>query len=392
MPRFVTSESVTAGHPDKVADQISDAVLDATLSVDPDARVACECAVMPGKVLLFGEITARGRVGYEEVARRTIREIGYTDSAAGFDADGCEVEVKIGTQSPDIARGVDRTSPEEQGAGDQGMMYGFATREGDFATEFLPLPIFLAHRLVERLETLRRSGELPWLRPDGKSQVTVEYEGGTPVRVHTVVVSTQHAAEVDNGTIEKGVVEKVVGPVVPERLLRGTVYHVNPTGRFVVGGPAGDCGLTGRKIIVDTYGGVGRHGGGAFSGKDPSKVDRSAAYAMRWLAKNVVAADLALRCETSICYAIGRAEPIAFQVDTIGTGVVPDGRIEEIVRQYVDLRPAALIRRLDLKRPIFRQTARNGHFGRHGDAFTWERTDLVEYLRRAAGVGATASV
>ncbi|HKB14574.1 MAG TPA: methionine adenosyltransferase [Planctomycetota bacterium] len=385
--RLFTSESVTMGHPDKVADQISDAVLDAILSQDRDARVAVETSCTTGLVLLFGEVTTSAVVSYEGLVRETIREIGYTDPALGFEADSCGVLVSIHGQSPDISAGVTATGEKEQGAGDQGMMFGFACREGSFETEFMPLPIFLSHRLVERLAEARRSGEIPWLRPDGKSQVTVEYQGDEPVRVHTVLVSTQHAASVPTPQVEEAVRERIIRRVIPARLLdERTIYHVNPTGRFVIGGPHGDSGLTGRKIIVDTYGGMGRHGGGAFSGKDPSKVDRSAAYAMRWIAKNLVAAGLAERCEVSVCYAIGRAQPLAFQVDSSGTGKIPDLRIASIVRDHVDLRPARIIERLDLKRPIYRQTARHGHFGRTGDAFSWERLDLERIFRKAASL------
>ena len=390
--RLFTSESVTMGHPDKVADQISDAVLDSVLAQDRDGRVALECACTTGLVLLFGEVTTRGSVNYEEVARETIREIGYTDPALGFEARSCGVLVSVHDQSPDIKIGVDAGPEKEQGAGDQGMMFGYACREDGFESEFMPLPIFLAHRLVERLAEARRSGEIPWLRPDGKSQVTVEYEGDRPVRVHTVVVSTQHADTVSTKTIDDTIDEAVIRRVIPERLLTGTVRHVNPTGRFVVGGPHGDSGLTGRKIIVDTYGGMARHGGGSFSGKDPSKVDRSATYAMRWIAKNLVAAGLARRCEVAVCYAIGLAKPIAFQVDTFGTGRIADARMASIVEDHLDLRPAAIIDRLDLKRPIYRQTARHGHFGRTGDAFTWERLDLERIFRKAAEVPEAARV
>ncbi|HET6201633.1 MAG TPA: methionine adenosyltransferase [Planctomycetota bacterium] len=385
--RLFTSESVTMGHPDKVADQISDAVLDAILAQDRDARVAVEASCTTGLVLLFGEVTTKAVVSYEGLVRDAIREIGYTDPTLGFDAGSCAVLVAIHGQSPDIQVGVDAGPGKEQGAGDQGMMFGFACREGSFETELMPLPIYLSHRLVERLAEARRSGEIPWLRPDGKSQVTVEYEGWEPVRVHTVLVSTQHAANVPAAQVEEAVKEGIIRRVVPPRLLDDrTIVHVNPTGRFVIGGPHGDSGLTGRKIIVDTYGGMGRHGGGAFSGKDPSKVDRSAAYAMRWVAKNLVAAGLADRCEVSVCYAIGRAQPVAFQVETFGTGRIPDARIASIVRDHVDLRPARIIERLELKRPIYRQTARHGHFGRTGDAFTWERTDLEKIFRKAASL------
>jgi len=369
------------GHPDKVSDQISDAVLDACLAGDPSSRVACETLVTTGLCVVAGEITTASDVDYEAVARRTMKRIGYTDAEYGIDADTCEVRVVVHTQSPDISQGV--TEGEglhaEQGAGDQGLMFGFACDETDM---LMPFPIHYAHRLVERLAELRQSGELPWLRPDSKSQLTVEYDGQRPVRVHTVVISTQHSPDVDLDTIEREVKEKVVKAVIPPEFLDAdTIYHINPTGRFVVGGPHGDCGLTGRKIIVDTYGGMGRHGGGAFSGKDPSKVDRSAAYAARWVAKNVVAAGLAKRCEIQVAYAIGVAKPLSIRVETFGTGVIPDDVLTEAVEKVFDLSPAAIIRDLDLKQPQFEATAYHGHFGR--EDFAWERTNRVDALKEA---------
>ena len=358
-----TSESVTMGHPDKVADQISDGILDAVLAKDKKGRVACEALVKGQVVLLAGEITSSEPVDYEAVTREVIRDIGYTDPEDGFDCESCEIKKMIAKQSPDIALGVD-ADPErkkEQGAGDQGMMFGFACNETD---ELMPLPILLAHRLVQRLAEARESGEIPYLRPDGKSQVTVEYEGMTPARVHTCVISTHHKRGISQELIKKDVIEKVIKPIIPQRYHSDDIiYHVNPTGRFEEGGPKADCGLTGRKIIVDTYGGRGRHGGGAFSGKDPSKVDRSASYAARWVAKNVVAAGLADICEFQIAYAIGVAEPVSIHVHTEGTGKVTQEKIEKAILEVFDLRPGAIVESLDLLRPIYRQTARNGHFG-----------------------------
>jgi S-adenosylmethionine synthetase len=377
-----TSESVTEGHPDKVADQISDAVLDEVLRLDPTGRVACETLVTTGMVLLAGEITSRARtqVDFAAVARRTIREIGYDDPAFGFDADHCAVVSAIDPQSPDIAQGVDTG-----GAGDQGLMFGYACRETE---HLMPLPITLAHALTRRLAAARRSGELPWLRPDGKSQVTVEYdESGRPVRVHTVVVSTQHAPEVSNEELRAGVIARVIRHEIPEELLDGgTVFHINPTGRFVIGGPQGDCGLTGRKIIVDTYGGVGSHGGGAFSGKDPTKVDRSASYMARHIAKNLVAAGLAEKAEVQLAYAIGVVEPVSVHVDTFGTGSLGDRLLERLVREVFPLAPRGIIEYLDLRRPIYRRTAAYGHFGRPEPEFLWESTHRAAELRGAAGV------
>ncbi len=390
-----TSESVTEGHPDKMCDQISDAVVDAFLAQDPNARVACEAATKTGFVMLFGEITGNAQVNFNDLARDVIREIGYTGSETGFDADTCGVLVSIAKQSGDIAMGVDKAleaktgeMTEEEieaiGAGDQGMMFGFACNETDV---LMPMPIYLAHKLTRRLAEARKQGVLPWLRPDGKSQVTVEYEFGRPKRVHTVLISTQHAPEVSRSELEEGVIEEIIKSVIPPELVDGEIrYLINPTGRFVVGGPMGDAGMTGRKIIVDTYGGMGRHGGGAFSGKDPTKVDRSGAYAARWVAKNVVAAGLADRCEIQVAYAIGVAKPVSISVETFGTGRVPDEKIAELVRAHFDLRPGAIIRDLDLRRPIYRQVAAYGHFGRDDLDLPWERTDKAEILREAAGL------
>ncbi|MEO6709046.1 MAG: methionine adenosyltransferase [Planctomycetota bacterium] len=379
--KLFTSESVSMGHPDKVADQISDAILDACLAEDSASRVACETLVTTGLCVVAGEITTNAKVNFSDVARKTLRRIGYTDDEFGINADSCCVMVTIGRQSQDISVGVTEGEGlhKEQGAGDQGLMFGFACDETDV---LMPFPIYYAHRLVEKLATMRESGAIPWLRPDAKSQVTVEYEGDVPVRVHTVVISTQHAPDVGHAEIVKRIIGEVIKAVIPARYLdEKTIYHVNPTGRFVIGGPHGDCGLTGRKIIVDTYGGMGRHGGGAFSGKDPSKVDRSAAYAARWVAKNVVAAGLAKRCEVQVSYAIGVAKPLSVRVDTFGTSTVPEQLIAQAIDQVFDLRPAAIIRDLDLKRPIFEKTAYNGHFGR--PEFAWEKTNRVEALNAA---------
>lgn len=388
-----TSESVTEGHPDKMCDQISDAVLDAILEQDATARVACETAVKTGFVLLLGEITTTAFVDFDKLVRQVVREIGFDDSSKGFDGATCGVISAIAAQSPDIAQGVDRALEyrsngageveiEKLGAGDQGMMFGFACNETEV---LMPLPIFLAHRLTQRLSEVRRDGTLPWLRPDGKAQVTVQYRFGKPVRVHTVLVSTQHAPEVDNDTIRAELLQHVIKPVLPEALVDDALrIFINPTGRFVVGGPLGDAGVTGRKIIVDTYGGMGRHGGGAFSGKDPTKVDRSAAYAARWVAKNIVAAGLADRCEVQLAYAIGVADPLSINVETFGTSELNSEQLVELIEKHFDLRPGAIIRDLDLRRPIYRQTAAYGHFGREDIDAPWESTDKAEALREAA--------
>jgi len=374
-----TSESVTEGHPDKIADQISDAVLDAILAQDPRGRVACETLLTTGLVVVAGEITTACYVDIADLARRTIEDIGYLSSDHGFDCKTCGVVIAIDKQSPDIALGVDK-----EGAGDQGLMFGYACRETE---ELMPLPIMLAHRLVERLSRVRRGGTLPYLRPDGKSQVTVRYRDGKPVAVETVVISTQHADEVGQDRIRQDVLEHVITPVVPKALVDPAkiVYHINPTGRFVTGGPMGDTGLTGRKIIVDTYGGSCPHGGGAFSGKDPTKVDRSGAYMARHVAKNIVAAELATRAQVQVAYAIGVPEPVSIMVDTESTGKIPERQLEQIVREQFDFRPRAIIEYLDLRRPIFKKTAAFGHFGRSEPEFTWERTDRVKDLRNAAG-------
>lgn len=381
-----TSEAVTMGHPDKVADQISDAILDAILTEDPMGRVACETLVTTGLVLVSGEVTTSCYVDIPVVVRQTIREIGYTDAAMGFDFETCSVLSSIQQQSDDISIGVTEGQGlfKEQGAGDQGMMFGFACSE---TPELMPLPITLARNICTELARARESGEIHFLRPDGKSQVTVEYEGDKPVRVDTVIVSTQHTPEVDHDTIERLVIDKVVKAVIPAELLDAqTKFYVNPTGRFVVGGPRGDTGLTGRKIIADTYGSRGRHGGGAFSGKDPSKVDRSAAYMCRYVAKNVVAAGLAERCEVQLSYAIGVAEPISVRVDTEGTNKIPESQIEKLIRKHFSLKPKGIIESLNLRRPIFKETARYGHFGRNHPDCTWERTDKAEILRQEAGL------
>jgi len=382
--RLFTSEAVSMGHPDKLADQISDAILDAYLAGDPYSRVACETLLTTGLVVVAGEITSQTNVDIQQVVRDTIREVGYTDSRLGFDADSCGIVVSVHKQSPDIAMGVDAGEDKEQGAGDQGLMFGYACRETE---EFMPAGIAFARRLVDGLVRLREEKVLPYLRPDSKSQVTVEYDGDAPVRIHTIVVSTQHEPDVTQDQIRQDIIEHLIKKVLPNDLLdEKTIYHVNPTGRFVIGGPHGDTGLTGRKIIVDTYGGVGRHGGGCFSGKDPSKVDRSATYAARHVAKNIVAAELAARCEVQVSYAIGVARPLSIYVDTFGTGKIPDERLEEIIGELFDLRPAAILEYYNLRRPIYKQTARYGHFGRTGEDYTWERTERVEDLRKAAGI------
>ncbi|HET7675754.1 MAG TPA: methionine adenosyltransferase [Gammaproteobacteria bacterium] len=382
-----TSESVSEGHPDKVADQISDAVLDQILRQDAHARVACETLVKTGMVIVAGEIGTTAWVDLEEVVRPIIRHIGYR-AEMGFDWETCAVLNAIGKQSPDIAQGVDRATPEDQGAGDQGLMFGYASNETDV---LMPAPITYAHRLVQRQAEVRRAGKLPWLRPDAKSQVTFRYEDDRPAGINAVVLSTQHSPDVDQKTLTEAVMEEIIKPVLPAGWVDGkTQYHINPTGRFVIGGPVGDCGLTGRKIIVDTYGGMARHGGGAFSGKDPSKVDRSAAYAMRYVAKNIVAAGLAERCELQVSYAIGVAEPTSVTVETFGTGKVDEKRLTQLVREHFDLRPYGILKMLDLVRPIYQPTAAYGHFGREDEGFTWENTDRADELREAAGLKAAA--
>jgi len=396
-----TSESVTEGHPDKICDQISDAVLDACLQQDPTSRVACEAATKTGYVMLLGEITTRASINFDDLVRQAIIDIGYDSSEKGLDGNSCGVLVAIARQSGDIAMGVDKAleaksgemtdaQVEAIGAGDQGMMFGYACNE---TPTLLPMPIYLAHKLARRLSEVRKNGTLPWLRPDGKTQVTVEYSYGRPVRVATVLVSTQHAPEISQEAIRAAVIEHVIQPVIPAELLNGEPkIYVNPTGRFVIGGPQGDAGLTGRKIIVDTYGGMGRHGGGAFSGKDPTKVDRSAAYAARWAAKNVVAAGLAERCEIQVAYAIGVAHPLSVNVETFGTGSISDEKIAELVLEHFDLRPGAIIRDLNLRRPIYQQVAAYGHFGRDDLDLPWERTDKAELLRQAARIGNPVAV
>ena len=381
-----TSESVSMGHPDKLADQISDGVLDALFAQDPMSRVACETLVTTGLAMIAGEITTKANVNFAKVVRQVIREVGYTDDEMGISADTCSVMVVIGEQSPDIAMGVnsDEAAGKDIGAGDQGLMFGFACND---TPELMPLPIALSHRITNRLTEARFKGEVDWLRPDSKSQVTVEYDGYKPVRVDTVVVSTQHAPSVDNATIKDFVINKVIKSCLPPELVKGDIkYHINPTGNFVVGGPQGDCGLTGRKIIVDTYGGWGRHGGGAFSGKDPTKVDRSAAYMARHVAKCIVAAGLADRCEVQLAYAIGVSEPVSVHVDTQGSGKVADSKIQDAVIKTFSLTPSGIIKYLDLRRPIYRKTAAGGHFGRNEPEFTWEKTDKAAELAKAAGL------
>jgi S-adenosylmethionine synthetase len=377
-----TSESVTEGHPDKIADQISDRILDAIFEQDLTSRVACETLVTTGMAMISGEITTSAYVDMPEVVRNTIKDIGYKNSSMGFDWETCAVLSTIDKQSPDIAMGVDGTGLfKEQGAGDQGLMFGYACTE---TKPLMPMPIYLAHGLTRRLAHVRKSGQLPWLRPDGKSQVTVEYEEGRPTKIHSVVIAAQHSPDVDYETLREAIIEKVIREVIPAEMLnKETEYFINTTGRFVVGGPLGDCGLTGRKIIMDTYGGFGYHGGGAFSGKDPSKVDRSASYMCRYIAKNVVAAGLAERCEIQVAYTIGRAQPVSVMVGAYSTGVLPSSELTEIVKKEFDLRPAAIIERLDLLRPIYSKTCNYGHFGREKPEFTWERTDAIEALKKA---------
>ncbi len=393
--RLFTSESVTEGHPDKICDQVSDAVLDAIYELDPQARVACETAVTTGMVMVMGEISTQCYVDIPRVVRNTIKEIGYDRAKYGFDSETCAVLTSIDEQSADIAMGVDKALEAKTGemseaqiqaigAGDQGMMFGFACDE---TPELMPMPIILAHKLSKKLSEVRKDGILDYLRPDGKSQVTVEYDGDRPVRVDTIVISTQHGPDVSHEIIERDILEFVIKPVIPAYLLdENTRYFINPTGRFVVGGPQGDSGLTGRKIIVDTYGGYARHGGGAFSGKDPTKVDRSAAYAARYVAKNIVAAGIAKKCEVQLAYAIGVAKPVSVLVDTFGTAAIPEERISELVSKHFDLRPAGIIKTLDLRRPIFKKTAAYGHFGRNDADFTWEKTDVAETLKKEAGL------
>jgi len=381
---LITSESVSEGHPDKMADQISDAVLDAVLAEDPRGRVACETLVKTGMVLVAGEISTSAWVDLEELVRAKVNEIGYDNPDVGFDGHTCAVLNALGKQSPDIAMGVDEREEHEQGAGDQGMMYGYATDETDV---LMPAPITFAHRLVKRQSELRKSGALPWLRPDAKSQVTIRYDHGKPARVDAVVLSTQHDPDIDNDHLREAVMDEIIRPVIPAAWLgNDTRIYINPTGRFVIGGPVGDCGLTGRKIIVDTYGGMARHGGGAFSGKDPSKVDRSAAYACRYVAKNIVAAGLAQRCEVQVSYAIGVAEPTSVNVETFGTATVDEARIAALVPEFFDLKPRGIIEMLDLLHPIYAATAAYGHFGREDADFPWEKTDKAAPLREAAGL------
>lgn len=378
-----TSESVTEGHPDKICDKISDALLDEFLKQDPDSRVAVETMTTTGVVVVAGEVTTKAKFDVQQVVRDTIREIGYDKPEYGFDADTCSVLVSLHAQSPDISQGVTASENKDQGAGDQGLMFGYAVNETD---ELMPLPILIAHKLTRRLSEVRKKKELPWVRPDGKSQVSVEYEDGKPKRIETVVISTQHSPDVSNSEIKQQIIEKVIKPVCGKWWHDKIKVHVNPTGRFVIGGPPGDSGLTGRKIIVDTYGGAGRHGGGAFSGKDPSKVDRSACYMCRYIAKNIVAAGLAEKCEVQVAYAIGVAEPVSLMVNTFGTSKIPEEDIENLVRKHFDMRPAAIISHLGLKRPIYKDTAAYGHFGRTDVEFPWEKTDKADLLKKAAGL------
>jgi S-adenosylmethionine synthetase len=381
-----TSESVTEGHPDKVCDQISDAFLDEYLKQDPDSRVAIETLATTGFVAVAGEVTSKAifdKKAQEEVVRKVIREIGYDKPELEFDADSCEIMLRLHTQSPDISQGVSASEDKEQGAGDQGLMFGYATNE---TKELMPMPIILAHKLTKKLSEVRKSKELPWVRPDGKSQVSIQYEDGKPKKIETIVISTQHAPNILNDEITEGIIEKVIKPVCGDLWDGKIKVHVNPTGKFEIGGPHGDAGLTGRKIIVDTYGGQGRHGGGAFSGKDPSKVDRSACYMCRYIAKNIVAAGLAEKCEVQVAYAIGVSQPVSLMVNTFDTGKIPEEDIENIVRKNFDMRPSAIISHLDLKKPIYRKTAAYGHFGRNEPEFRWESTDKAKLLRQAAGL------
>ncbi|MEK0381475.1 MAG: methionine adenosyltransferase [Nitrosopumilus sp.] len=381
-----TSESVTEGHPDKICDQISDALLDEYLKQDPDSRVAIETLVTTGLVVVAGEVTSKAKFdkkAQEEVVRRVIREIGYDKPELEFDADSCEIMLRLHTQSPDISQGITANEDKEQGAGDQGLMFGYATNETE---ELMPMPIILAHHLTKKLSEVRKSKELPWLRPDGKSQVSVQYEDGKPKKITTIVISTQHTPDVSNSEITDSILEKVIKPVCGDIWNDEIITHVNPTGKFEIGGPHGDAGLTGRKIIVDTYGGQGRHGGGAFSGKDPSKVDRSACYMCRYIAKNIVAAGLAEKCEVQVAYAIGVADPVSLMVNTFDTGKIPEEDIENIVRKHFDMKPSAIISQLDLKKPFYKKTAAYGHFGRNESEFKWENTDKADLLRQAAGL------
>jgi S-adenosylmethionine synthetase len=381
---FFTSESVTEGHPDKIADNISDAILDAMLTQDPNSRVACETLVTTGMVVVAGEVRTTAQVDFQRVVRQTIKEIGYTSSAMGFDCDTCAVLIALDQQSADIAQGVDENEGKEQGAGDQGLMFGYACDE---TPELMPLPILIAHQLTARLAEVRKNGTLPYLRPDGKSQVTVRYVDGKAVEVNTIVISTQHAPEIEQSRLHNDLKNEVIAKVIPPQFDKGNIrYHLNPTGRFVIGGPQGDAGLTGRKIIVDTYGGMGRHGGGAFSGKDPSKVDRSAAYLTRYIAKNVVAASLAQKCEVQLAYAIGVAEPVSVSVDTFGTNKIDEERISELIKSNFEMKPGKFVKTLNLLRPIFRKTAAYGHFGRELEEFSWKKTDKASVLRKEAGI------